>query len=78
MVEHRFPKPQVRGSSPFSPESLFFLRIVRLELTSSAWKADNLAFNLYPRGPFGEIGKHDRLKIYSLWVIGSSPIVGKS
>jgi hypothetical protein len=23
----------------------------------------------------GEIGKHDRLKICSLWVIGSSPIV---
>lgn len=27
--------------------------------------------------PLGEIGKHDRLKICSYWVAGSSPAAGK-
>jgi hypothetical protein len=36
--------------------------------------------HIYNRGSLlGEIGKHDRFKICSLlWVIGSSPIVGKN
>ena len=42
MVEQRFPKPQVRGSSPLSPEYLYFMRVKGIEPLSSAWKADNL------------------------------------
>ena len=42
MVEQRFPKPQVRGSNPLSPEYLYFMRVKGIEPLSSAWKADNL------------------------------------
>ena len=64
MVEQRFPKPQVRGSNPFSPGFYihvgFYIHFLRykdlmrvkgIEPLSSAWKADNLPL-IYTRAKY--------------------------
>ena len=58
MVEQRFPKPQVRGSNPFSPGFYIhflrykdLMRVKGIEPLSSAWKADNLPL-IYTRANY--------------------------